>query len=144
MTCECSAYLRIMIDKVIKNLRVLATIELLMDAIWNIRREYGGQSPGQRNTKGVWATIETQVYIKWAELLSFLKPRCHILESIESSRAASTKPVNLRQATPSTTKTNSLLSSAKPDFKCWVCEKPHYLTQYKEFLSMSPENRQST
>jgi hypothetical protein len=33
MTRECSADLRIMIDEVIKNLRVLATIELLMDAL---------------------------------------------------------------------------------------------------------------
>jgi hypothetical protein len=38
------------------------------------------------------------------------------------------------------TKTNYKTS----DFKCWVYEKPRYLTQCEEFLSMSPENRQGT
>jgi hypothetical protein len=33
MTRECSTDLRIMIDRVIKNLRVLSTIELPMDAL---------------------------------------------------------------------------------------------------------------
>jgi hypothetical protein len=101
--------------------------------------------------------LKPQIYPKWAELLTFLKFRCHILESIENSRPAINKPASFQQATPSSsqnskpthkssssTKTNALLSSAKFDFNCWVCEKPHYITQCKEFLSMSSENQQTT
>jgi hypothetical protein len=94
--------------------------------------------------------LKPQIYPKWAELLTFLKSRCHILENIEYSRPAINKPASFQQATPfsshkssSSTKTNAILSSAKIDFKCWVCENPH-ITQCKEFLSMSPENLQTT
>jgi hypothetical protein len=158
MTRECSADLRTMIDKVIKNLRVLSTIDLPLDPLSEMFIvNMVAHRLDNETRKAYELQLKPQIYPKWAELLTFLKSRCHILECIENSRPAINKPAKFQQATPSSsqyskptqkssssTKINALLSSAKIDFKCWVCEKPHYITQCKEFLSMAPENRQTT
>jgi hypothetical protein len=136
-----------MIDKVIKNLRVLSPIDLSLNLLSEM---FIVNMLDNETWKAYELQLKPQIYPKWAELLIFLKSRCHILESIENSRPAINKPASFQQATPSSsqnsklthkpsssTKTNALLSSAKIDFNCWVCEKPHYLTKCKEFLSIS-------
>jgi hypothetical protein len=58
ITRECSAKLRTMIDKVIKNLRVLSTINLPVDQlsemfIVNMVTHRNGKRTGKRDAKGV-------------------------------------------------------------------------------------------
>jgi hypothetical protein len=72
ITCECSADLRIMIDKVIKNLRVLATIELPLDALSEMFVVNMVANRLETETRKVYELqLKPQVYIKWAELLAF-------------------------------------------------------------------------
>jgi hypothetical protein len=124
-------------------------------AVSIVHRQHGGTPAGQIDAKGVWVTSDAPNLSKMGEITHIFE--IQMPHSSENSRPAINKPASFRQAKPSSsqyskpthkssssTKTNVLLSSAKIDFKCWVWEKTHYLTQCKEFLSMVPEIRQTT
>jgi ethanolamine utilization protein EutA (predicted chaperonin) len=100
MTRECLADLRTMIDKVIKNLRVLSTIDLPFDPLSEMLIiNMVAHRLDNETQKAYELQLKPQIYLKWAEILTFLKSRCHILESIENSRPAINIPASFRQAT---------------------------------------------
>jgi hypothetical protein len=97
ITSECSPDLRTMIDKVIKNLRVLSTIDLQLDLLSEMFIvNMLAHRLDNETQKAYELQLRPQIYPKWVELLTFLKSSCLILESIENSRPAIKKPASFR------------------------------------------------
>jgi hypothetical protein len=157
---ESSTDLRCLLDVVIKNIRVLKTIELPLDALSELFLVHLVSNRLDSETRKAYEMLQKPEQLpKWDEMLTFLNSRCHILESIENSRpqpkqgqfkssAASSsgsysKPGHTPYKQPPI-KVNNFVADTKPTFTCAVCEKPHFLTQCTEFLKLSPQERVAT
>jgi hypothetical protein len=150
MTYESSSELRTLVDVVIKNLRVLKTMELDLTPLAEQFVISVVSSLIDSETRKAYETqLKSNELPNWTDTLSFLQQRCHTLESIENSKGATTKTKS--PATPSTStnktatkpfRTSAYVTNAdrKPNL-CPVCEKAHLIHQCPEFLNLTAESR---
>jgi hypothetical protein len=150
---ESSVELRQLIDTVVKNIRVLHTIDLPMDKLSEmVLVNLVCNRLDSETRKAYEIQIKPDVFPKWQDMLTFLNARCHILEGIENSGLTIERSPYTKQSSPSTSRYNkpkdppfniSALAATIPQQsdQCSICRKPHFLSQCNEFLKLTPELR---
>jgi Pao retrotransposon peptidase/Family of unknown function (DUF5641)/Protein of unknown function (DUF1759)/Putative peptidase (DUF1758)/Integrase zinc binding domain len=152
---ESASELRCLLDVVIKNIRVLETIELEQNQLSELFliNLVCGRLDGETR-KAFEQQQNPEAFPTWKDTLKFLQQRCHVLESIEASKASmgkssviknpsTTVPANRYTQKPPAGRLNTLTTSNKKPLQCPICQKRHITSQCIEFLNMSVKDRQN-
>jgi hypothetical protein len=138
---ESAAELQRILDVVVKNLRVLNSLELPLDRLSEqIIINIVVSKLDEETQKALKVTQKANELPSWEETFQFLQGRGHALGTLELARPSTSKGTEKY----ANNRSHALHASTSESITCPLCKEDHFLNQCKKFRQLSPEKRLET